>query len=203
MRRNKKNKKKKRGRGKVLSLVLLALGTGAYFYYEIPEWIGGINRFILRRAAVTLGGPADLPLGRHGCGVRYAVKGTPDYTHVVRQPTDRGVDSCFRMVGFQNRLIVCARHLETPASIDHLLTPQTFTGPLVLLEKTRLEEALRRGFKRFHNVEFPPSAYILFDGQDPGPSREHFLVLTLTGIVCIISCCEIIKSARRHKKRGS
>jgi hypothetical protein len=177
-------------------LLILFLTSGVYFYYETPEWIGGINRFLIRKGPVSLNGLEDLPKKKPISGMVYCVKGIPDYTHIMRQPRDGEVDSCFRVVGFQNKLLVCTRQLETPGSINEILTPQVFTGPLFLLEKTPLGEPLRRGFKRFHSIELPQIAYVLFDGVDTGPSLKKFLLLCISAMVWIFSLSGILKYIR-------
>ena len=175
-------------------LLALCIGSGLFFFFQISEWLGGVNRFLIRKAPIELTNPDDLQQAKEAYGVAFRVQGIPDYAHIYTQPQGGQVDTFFRIVGFENRLLIGTQQLEKPESIQQILTPRAFTGPLFLLNKTRFEEPLRRGFKGSHNIELPQSTYLILNGMEPEPSMKRFLFICSTGIVCIFSLLGVIKT---------
>jgi hypothetical protein len=196
-RRRKKTKRVRATKSKkgVRIFVVLFLGLGAVFCLQIREWKGGINKFLIHRGPVELSRPVDLADLQLRYGVQYQVKGIPDYAHRLSRKVKGEANCCFRMVGFENRIVVCSRQLEVPTSIDQVLTPHTFAGVLLAMDKTSLGEQLRSGFRDSHGLDLPPKTFLLLDGAPTRPSLKKFLFLCVAGLVGIFSFLKIIKNA--------
>ena len=192
-------KKKKRGKKKISWPSIFVFMTSIVFLYiNMADLKGGINSFILKKGPVFLNTLDDLPVGSPVYGVIYKLKGIPDYKHIVTLPSDEGTTSCFPIIGFKDSVIVCSlERLGDLSSIDQILTPRVFSGPLVKFTETGLSSPLKRAFKRFHNIDIPQTAFILLDGWSPNPVYWWFVFLSFILVICILSLISIIIKLKR------
>jgi|YNPNPStandDraft_1061719.scaffolds.fasta_scaffold46282_3 hypothetical protein len=176
------------------------LVSGAFFAPRAPRWACDVWRRVAGGAPVKVEGMQDLPEGRSTCGPPYTVRGIPDYTHRVKIHAGQKDKSCFRMVGFGNRLFVCADLLAPPESIGDILTARAFTGHAYLADERPWGDLLRKEFKRSYNQGVPAQALVVMAGYDPERSSGRFVALTLTCLVCILSLWAIIHFSKRLRE---
>ena len=182
----KPRKKKKTARQRFSSLVLFFLAGVVFWGREDLLW--GLKGYLLDETDyLRIRSESDLPAQSGVRGQPAEISGIPDYKNVVRFPYDGKTLTCYRMVGFRNRLIVCSdRGLKRPEAIDEIIKERTIRGSLETLSKSPLEDRLRKDLNEpGAGIRVRDDAFLLSEGKAPLPSPVTLGVL----IFCMIACC--------------
>ena len=151
----KRSGKKKSGSrfGKLLLLFLFFL-TAAVVYRERADLVGGVKTHLLRQSdPLVVKNIGDLPVVKGPDMQAVKTVGIPDYKNSYRFPFQQDMLTCYRMLGFENRMFVCTgEELKPPEEIDEIIRPRAVKGRLVRLDRSPLETPLRRGLKRTHRI---------------------------------------------------
>lgn len=198
----KKGRKKKSASGglagllKKAVLLLLFSACALVVYFEKADLYTGIRgRLPGQDRTEVVQKSADLPAA--GAPVTSAVKavGIPDYDHTVRFPDSRGdLLTCFRMTGFNNRLLVCTgKSLKKPEEIAEIIAARSFQGRLAPLGEHPMQETIRRSFEKTHRVRFPAGGWVLMEGSPHLPSLGKTLALSACAMLSIFFLIRIIQ----------
>ncbi len=179
-------------RGFQFVLFLLAAGVVFWGRQELLWGIKGyffdrIDYFSVKRQS-SLPLPAD-PLPRAA-----KVIGIPDYKHAVQFSSGSENLTCYRMVDFENRLVVCStKGLKRPEAIDEAIQERTIRGRLERFGRGPSEERLRGIFQKVGRIRIQENAFVLFEDESPLPSPVKFGVLTFCVLLCCFSAYRLIK----------
>jgi hypothetical protein len=182
----KSRKKRKTSRRRWLSFFLFLL-TAAVVFTGRQDLLWGLQGYLLDRIDfVRVESPSDLPSGSGGPSRPALVVGIPDYKNQVRFPYERKILTCYRVVGFENRLCVCTEEeLKAPEAIGEVIQSRTVRGRLEGLAGSPLEDRLRRLFWRASSIRLEENAFLLTEDPSPLPSLFKLGLLCL----CLILCC--------------
>lgn len=191
-----KRGKKKRRAGALRFVFLALLATsGAILYWQRCDVVAGVRAYLLRADALVVDEERDLPSSRSGCEKPARVAGIPDYRNLVRLPGEAGgTVTCFRVLDFGNRLLVCSpAGLKPPEDIEEIIRKRKFEGALVPLRKSPRQVAIRRGFRRAVGVSLSQDAFLLEEGMPAVPPVERFGILVMLAVLCCFSGYRVIK----------
>lgn len=190
-----KAQKNKRGRGRrLLSFVLFLVSAGLLFMGR-HELLWGAKGYLLNRIDfLEIEGESDLPPASEARARPAEVAGVPDYEHSLRLPHEGSTLTCYRMVGFGNRLVVCSRKgLKRPEAIDEIIKERVIRGRLERLGDGPLDDRLRRMFQESGKIRLPSEGFLLTEEQAPLPSPVRLGFLALCLILCCLSAYGLIQ----------
>ena len=190
----KKKKKTRPARHRLVSLMLFLAAAGILFWAR-QDLLWGIKGYLLREIDYCrIRSEADLP-PRSGAGACPAeVVGVPDYKNVPRFPNEGVILTCYRMVGFGNRLCVCSeKGLAKPKAITEIIKSRTIRGRLETLQKSVLNTSLRRHFLKAGNIRLAEDAFLLTEDDRPLPSRGKMGLLAGCAFLCCFFAWRLIK----------
>ena len=195
----KKGRSRKTSSGRWKRAVSLALfaASGAFLYVHRCDLQLGVMAHLLRVAEpVSIEEERDLPSPRVCCERAARVVGIPDYKNLVRLPSEGGSLTCYRMLDFRNRVVVCSRSgLKPPEDIEEIIRKRSIEGGLVLLRRSPQQLSVRRGFRKAVGVSLPQDTFLLVEGKSPTPSREEFALLASALAICCFSLYRVIKGS--------
>lgn len=195
----KKGRSRKTSSGRWKRAVSLALfaASGAFLYVHRCDLQLGVMAHLLRVAEpVSIEEERDLPSPRVCCERSARVVGIPDYKNLVRLPSEGGSLTCYRMLDFRNRVVVCSRSgLKPPEDIEEIIRKRSIEGGLVLLRRSPQQLPVRRGFRKAVGVSLPQDTFLLVEGKSPTPSREEFALLASALAICCFSLYRVIKGS--------
>jgi hypothetical protein len=190
----KSQKRGKGSRGRLLSLVVLLLAAGV-FVWGRHDLVRGVRAYLLDGIDyLHVEQRSDLPLPSDFLPCPAEVNGIPDYEHLLRFPHQGSTITCYRMVGFENQLVVCSyKGLRRPEAIVEIIRERSIRGRLTRLGKSPLEDRLRRGFRKAGNIRIREEAFLLLEEDSPFPSRVRLGILAACLILCCLSAYRLIK----------
>ena len=190
----KSRKKRKTSRATWVSF-LLFLVTGAVVFLGRHELLWGLKGYLLDRIDfLRIESHSDLPGQSEGHVRPAVVKGIPDYKNEVRFPYKKKILTCYRMVGFENRLCVCSwKGLRAPKAIDEVIQSHTVRGRLEAFHGSPLEDRLHRLFLRVGSIRLEGNAFLLFEDRFPRPPLIKVGFLCTCLILCCFFACKVIK----------
>ena len=182
-----RDRKKRRTSYRRIVSFALFLVTAAVLFVGRHEVLWGIQGYLLDHIDFfRIESEADLVRLSGTRGHPAEVVGIPDYKNMVRFPYEKKILTCYRMVGFENRLFVCKWNgLARPKAIDEIIQNRTVRGKLGGLNRSPLEDRLRRVFLRAGNIGVAEDAFLLLEDRRPLPSVLEVGFLSL----CLILCC--------------
>ena len=197
-RKKARTSKKRPAGGRWFLFLALFLVAAGLLYWQRGDLVSGLRVHgqslmgtpeIADVAALTLAAELSPGVAR--------VQGIPDYEGRVRVHSGQGMLTCFRMVGFENRIFVCTDgRLQEPEEVEDVLRELHFSGYLQSLAGSRLEEALTRQFVRERGIRPAPGAWILLTGGMEGPSLLKTVLLIGCLLLCILLLIGFIVSLR-------
>ena len=137
---------------------------------------------------------SDLPprSGAHACPAE--VVGIPDYKNVPRFPNRGVILTCYRMVGFGNRLCVCSKKgLARPKAITEIIKSHTIRGRLEALKKSDMNDSLRRLFLKVGGIRLAEDAFLLYEDEKPLPSKGKMGLFAGCALLCCFFAWRLIK----------
>ena len=196
---NKKRKKriedKTGGRVRLLFL-LAAVLSGVPLLVLRCELIAGIRTYLLGSGRQVIETAADLPSQPSACAVFAEAVGIPDYGNVFRLERRAGAGgvACFRIVGFENRLVVCSpKGLNQPRDIEEIILKKRFSGSLDRLDRCPLNDSVRRAFRGKVGETLLRDAFLLEVGRNVAPSIPRSALFVFLAVVCFFSSYRAIK----------
>lgn len=181
-----KKKKKKPPRRRFLLMLLFIMAAGVVFWGR-HELLWGLKGYFLDEIDFyRIGSQSDLPPSAKGHVGPAEIVGIPDYKNVPRFPNEGKTLTCYRMVDFGNRLVVCTdTGLKRPEAIDEIIKERTIRGRLESLKKSQLNDSLRRIFLKTGSIRLAEDAFLLYEDPKPLPSKARLGLLAS----CLILCC--------------
>jgi hypothetical protein len=181
-----KSKKKKPPRRRFILMLLFIMAAGVVFWGR-HELLWGLKGHLLDEIAFyRIESQPDLPPSAEVRERPAEVVGIPDYKNVPRFPYQGKTLTCYRMVDFGNRLVVCAdKGLKRPEAIDEIIQERTIRGRLASLKKSQLNDSLRRIFLKTGSIRLAEDAFLLYEDPKPLPSKVKLSLFAS----CLILCC--------------
>ncbi len=194
MAKGKKKKKKKGARGRAIALIVFLLAAGALVWGR-HELLWGARAYLLGEIDYfRLTGQADLPSPSKSGPQPAEALGIPDYKNALRFPHEGETLTCYRMVDFGNRLVVCSgQGLKRPEAIQDIIQNRSITGTLESLKKSSLDLPLRRVFQKEGGIRLREDAFLLLEDRLPVPPPVRLGILAFCMILCCLSAYKLIK----------
>jgi len=187
-------KKKRRSARKLASFAIFLVSAGVAFYGRYDLLWGGKGYLLGRIDFYRIENQSDLPSPSDSRVRPAKVVGIPDYKNSVRLPYNGKTLTCYRMVDFGNRLVVCSdKGLVKPRAIDEIIKERTIRGRLERLSRGPLEVRLRQDFQGLGGIRVQDDAFVLCEDKSPLPSPVKFGAFTLCLILCCFSAYRLIK----------
>jgi len=193
MAKSKKIKKKPRRRRFVfLLLFIVAAGIVLWGRHEL---LWGLKGYVLDEIDFyRIESQSDLPPSAKARVRPAEVLGIPDYKNAPRFPYAGKPLSCYRMVDFGNRLVVCSdKGLKRPEAIDEIIKERTIRGRLERLKKSQMNDSLRRIFLNASSIRLAEDAFLLYEDPRPLPSRVKVGFFAFCVLICCFSVYRLIK----------
>ncbi len=189
-----KKKDKEPASGKMFFFVVLVAAVVLIFLGRM-DFVAGIkglmDEFV---GGQVVESAKDLPAPGVQSSQTVRVQGIPDYKNPCSFKI-RGLEfTCFRMIGFENRLVVCSPEgLKTPKGIDQLLKPVSARGHLIPLKGFPSEKEFRQLFKKTSKISLDDRVFVL--AKDRISIRPYGKTIVLFGclILGLFSLYRIIK----------
>ena len=181
--------------GRKLTFLILFLLAGGAIFWGRHDLVWGLKGYLLDEIDyLRIQSETDLPPVSRARTRPAEISGIPDYKHAFRVPYKGKILTCYRMVGFENRLCVCTEQgLAEPKAIDEILRERTLKGRLEVLGKSPMAESLRRLFLKTGGIRVAEDAYLLTEDRSPLPSKEKLGFLAFCVVVCCLSAYRLIK----------
>ena len=200
--RRKKSKtgsRKKKPKGRWLLFLVLCLFSACVVLWQWEDFAAGLRMHLLPlRGVEEIADVNALDRVGQGSAAVVRVQGIPDYEGRLRVHSGKGVLTCFRMVGFGNRLFVCTDGgLKNPEEVEEVLQGLSLTGSLHPLEGSRFQDALERGLLGERGIRPAAGAWLLLAGSLQGPSLRKAVLLLICALLCIFFLTRFILSLRR------
>jgi len=196
-RKGRKNRsRKKNGFWGRAAYFLFFLGTGSFLYTQRCD-LAAVLRAALQPNAqpLVVEGKDDLPPGGTCCDQPARVVGIPDYRNPVHLPVGGRQITCFRFLGFDNRLIACSpAGLKQPQDIEEIIRKRSLEGGLSLPRSSPLRASLQRGFRSRIGTELEPDSYLLWEERPRGPSPVKIASLVGAVLLCGYSLIRVARS---------
>jgi hypothetical protein len=189
-----KRKKKKKPRGRLLPFVVFLVAAGFVFVGR-HELLWGLKAYLLDEIDFhRIESQSDLPPSEPARVRPAEVAGIPDYKNTPRFPYEGKTLTCYRMVNFGNRLCVCTdKGLAKPKAIDEIIKVRTLRGRLESLNKSRMNDSLRRIFLKTGNIRLAEDAFLLYEDPKPMPSTGRVGFFAFCAVLCCLSAYRLIK----------
>jgi hypothetical protein len=177
------------------AIFLLFFAIGAFVVYtHRAELLAGIEGHLLgsgkARVAASL---EDLRSEGKRASANVRVKGIPDYASIVRLPVAGKMLTCFRMTGFQSRLLVCTPgSVKEPAEIADILRERAYEGKLTSLGEADAGAAIRRTLEKAQGIQVPADGWLVLDGESSLPSLGKTLALAGCAVLSFFFFCRFI-----------
>ncbi len=164
-------------------------------YMERTEFLFGLKGYLYGDTDIKeIQALGDLPPPKGLYPQDVKAIGIPDYKNVCRFSFQEEFLTCFRMVGFANRLLVCSdKGLDNPEAIDEIIKPRKFQGRLTRLNNSPYQKTLRRCFKKTGGVHLSSDGSLLLDGQSSLPPLKKIVFLSFCLVVCCFSFFRFLK----------
>ncbi len=190
----KKKKTAKTPRSRFVWLLVLLLSAVVVFWAR-HELLWAVKGHLLGRIDFhPIENQSDLPPLDETRARPAEVVGIPDYKHSLRFPHEDGILTCYRMVDFGNRLIVCSeKGLKKPDDIRDIIQNRSITGRLESLRKSGLDQPLRRLFQKEGNIKLQADAFLLREDRFPVPPPVRLGILAFCLILCCFSAYKLIQ----------
>ena len=174
---------------------LVFVGAVVMIYLGRAELVSGIKGLMGEFMGVqVVNSLKDLPAPGVQSSRTVRVQGMPDYKNPCLFEFQGLEFTCFRMIDFENRLVVCALEgLETPKEIDQLLKPVSVRGQLIPLKGFPSEKELRRAFKQTSKISLDDRVFVLAKDRISIHPYKKALVLFGCALVGLFSLYRIIK----------
>ncbi|MEW6442112.1 MAG: hypothetical protein AB1640_14340 [bacterium] len=195
----KKSRKKRKTIWKRAASFVVFLGTAAFLYVNRCDLLATAVDYLRGNAGpAQIDDKADLPSGRTWCERPARVIGIPDYTNLVHVSSDGWKITCFRLLDFENRLIVCSPHgLKQPRDIEEIIRKRSLEGRLSLLRTSPLGATLRSRFSSRVGVELPEDAFLLREDSPSGRSPLWTAALTAAVVLFCFSLGSLVRGFRQ------
>jgi hypothetical protein len=186
--------RKKTARRRFSWLVLFLLAAGFVFWGR-GDLLWGLKGYLLDEIdCLRIRSESDLPPSAEARVRPAEVVGIPDYKNAPRFPNAGMTLTCYRMVGFGNRLCVCTeRGLASPNAIGEIIKARTIRGRLVPLKKSRLNDSVRRIFLKTGSIRLAEDVWLLYEDPTPLPSKGKLGFLAFCAVLCCFSAYRLIK----------
>ena len=191
---SKRRKKKKTARRRFSWLVLFFLAAGFVFWGR-GDLLWGLKGYLLDEIDyLRINSEPDLPPRSEARAQPAEISGIPDYKNSHRFPNEGRILTCYRMVDFGNRLCVCTEQgLTGPKAIDEIIKVRTIRGRLESLNKSQMNDNLRRIFLKTGGIRLAEDAFLLCEDKTPLPSPIKLGFLAFCLILCCLSAYRLIK----------
>ena len=168
------------------SLVLFLLAAGFVFWGR-GALLWGFKGYLLDEVDFyRIESESDLPPPGDDHVRPAEVVGIPDYKNAPRLPYQGETLTCYRMVDFGNRLVVCAdKGLKRPEAIDEIIKERSIRGRLERLNKSQMNNSLRRIFLKVGSIRLAEDGFLLYEDPKPLPSKVKVGFF----VSCLILCC--------------
>ena len=169
-----------------LFLILFIISV-VVVYREKDALIYGIQGYLTGEGkSYEIRDPSDLSSLQELFASTVKVVGIPDYKNTCAITGADNHYTCFRILNFSNRLIVCTpKGLETPEAIDEVIKPKTMRGRLIWLDRTAVNKDVRRCLIKTRNISLSQDALILLEGRHTLPSVKKVALL----FGCLLLAC--------------
>jgi hypothetical protein len=182
------------GRGKVVALILFVIGGGALFWGR-HELMWGLKGYVVGKIDfLEVEDEEGLPAPSEVQVRPTEAMGIPDYKNPIRFPYEGKTLTCYRMVGFRDRLVVCSdKGLKRPEAIGEIIKERSIRGRLERLNKSQMNDSLRRIFLKASSIRLAEDAFLLYEDPAPLPSKVKVGFLAFCVVVCCFSAYRLIK----------
>jgi hypothetical protein len=190
----KNRKKEKTARRRFPWLVLFLLAAGVVFWGR-GDLLWGLKGYLLDEIDyLRINSESDLPPSAEAHVRPAEVVGIPDYKNAPRFPNSGKTLTCYRMVGFGNRLCVCTeRGLASPKAIGEIIKERTIRGRLEILTKSQINDSLRRIFLKTGSIRLAEDVFLLYEDPTPLPSKVKLGFFAFCAVLCCFSAYRLIK----------